>query len=163
MIHHLVRQTLESLHDLGLRFRLSISSLGWGGGRALASGVSPSQLRKPVLDLQPRYTLKLSDIVGHERQPRVQSVGGDQQVIGANRGSSGLERGPQITIVLRGGSVEGGVSEALLWSRSWKGDCSSTLPVVGARLRSWAGQPQSRAGRLRGCIPLMTSKRTFLA
>ena len=25
------------------------------------------------------------------------------------------------------------------------------------------GQPQSRAGRLRGCIPLMTSKRTFLA
>ena len=26
-----------------------------------------------------------------------------------------------------------------------------------------SGQPQSRAGRLRGCIPLMTSKRTFLA
>ena len=41
--------------------------------------------------------------------------------------------------------------------------CPSCTQRQQAAFPPEAGQPQSRAGRLRGCIPLMTSKRTFLA
>ncbi len=61
----------------------------------------------PVFERKSPHALEFADIVGDENEPEAQRLGGDNQVIGANRRSRPLELRAQAAVMVRSLGFDG--------------------------------------------------------